>query len=774
MCGFVFMMMVESYLPLYRKYRPQSLPELVGQSVVSETLSNAIELNQVGHAYLFTGPRGTGKTSSARIFAKALNCHKGASPTPCQVCDSCVNITRGVDMDVVEFDAASNSGVEEARNLIESSQFAPIAGRYKIYIIDEVHMLSNAAFNALLKTLEEPPPRVIFIFATTEAHKVLPTIVSRCQRFHFNRIRTPDIVNRLQWVMEQENLTLEPDALRYLARQARGGLRDALSSLDQVAILARSQSTPLTVEETIRFLGQVDELVSLNLLDYITHQNAKAVLEALKHLEQQGIEAPQVVNPLLQSLRFVLFAKAISPEPVTAEAIESSEAVAEEVNRLAQEMPPSILAGLVKGLHQLEQEMKRSAEPALTLETGLLSLTLKLDDACVESLMQRIEVLEKQLAQTPSTLPVAGYSVGHQVPVMLPPAMPPPLAVPPPPSGPPPYVPPAITQPQPVALPTPPPSSVSPSSVVSASPVAMPNGSEATGRAILAAIQSAGAKALFQQHTQLVSLEGHKITLRATNANILNMLQAPNRLKYYREAASKVLGIEATIAFETATIGGVAETEPPKKFEGATPITPQPVTLTFDRPSSPPPVVAPVLSPSSNPSPVAFVATPLVEEKPSPPQASRPLIMEDDDPGLDAMPSIRFEAPTLPEQSTDSARVEAVEDAPPSLWEDDSAVASLQIETDPPPETTEQLLEADPVSNVFPPSPSWPATPPTTLPLPRVPVSGSLFPAAMESPPMVENAICVKGKGDDWEASQTFVRNLLKASELTVLPDLSD
>ena len=216
--------MGESYIPLYRKYRPQTFADLIGQEALVKTLSNAIKLDKVAHAYLFTGPRGTGKTSSARIFAKSLNCVNGPTTEPCGKCPNCLDMMNGSSLDVIELDAASNNSVEDARNLLEKTQFVPISGNYKIYIIDEVHMLSTAAFNALLKTLEEPPKKLIFILATTEPHKVLETIISRCQRFDFRRIKSEDIFKRLKHISELEKINITDEAIRLIARKSFGGM----------------------------------------------------------------------------------------------------------------------------------------------------------------------------------------------------------------------------------------------------------------------------------------------------------------------------------------------------------------------------------------------------------------------------------------------------------------------------------------------------------------------------------------------------------------------
>ena len=255
--------MQETYIPLYRKYRPQKFADLIGQENLVNILSNAIKLDKIAHAYLFCGPRGTGKTSSARILAKSLNCVNGPTTEPCGVCPSCINITNSTPVDVIEIDCASNRGVEHAQAILEKIQYAPVDGKFKIYIIDEVHMLSNQAFNALLKTIEEPPKNVIFIFATTEIHKVLDTIISRCQRFDFRRITTDDIVKRLEFIAKEENIKITKDALYNIAKSSKGGMRDSLALLDQVSILGLTNEIQSSDIDNILGKISIEELFEI-------------------------------------------------------------------------------------------------------------------------------------------------------------------------------------------------------------------------------------------------------------------------------------------------------------------------------------------------------------------------------------------------------------------------------------------------------------------------------------------------------------------------------
>lgn len=244
-----------AYMALYRKWRPQDFSDLIGQEHISETLSNAISTGKVAHAYLFSGPRGTGKTSTAKILAKALNCEHGPTPTPCNQCVCCQKINDGSFMDVFEIDAASNRGIDEIRDLRETVKFAPVDGKYKVYIIDEVHMLTTEAFNALLKTLEEPPSHVVFILATTEVHKVPITIQSRCQRYDFKRITKDDILKRLVMITDEMGLNADKDALSIIAIQADGGMRDALSLLDQCLAFTKDELTVTQVRKVLGLVG---------------------------------------------------------------------------------------------------------------------------------------------------------------------------------------------------------------------------------------------------------------------------------------------------------------------------------------------------------------------------------------------------------------------------------------------------------------------------------------------------------------------------------------
>lgn len=287
-----------AYKALYRKYRPTTFDEIAGQHHIVKTLENAVNQNKIAHAYLFCGPRGTGKTSTAKIFAKAVNCE--GEVKPCDLCENCKLADEGVHPDIIEIDAASNNGVEEVRNLIEKVKYAPLKGRYKIYIIDEVHMMSKSAYNALLKTIEEPPAHVIFIFATTEPYKVLPTIISRCQRYDFGKIAQPDIVNYLSRICETESIKFEKGVLEAIAILADGGMRDALSILDQCYAYAPEQ---IRIKDVYDIYGVITIEERLELINNVNYKNTHAMIEKINQLDRRGVDVKRLTNDLIELLK---------------------------------------------------------------------------------------------------------------------------------------------------------------------------------------------------------------------------------------------------------------------------------------------------------------------------------------------------------------------------------------------------------------------------------------------------------------------------------------
>jgi DNA polymerase III subunit gamma/tau len=358
-----------SYEPLHHKYRPQTFADLVGQEAITTTLSNAMRLRRIAPAYLLTGPRGTGKTSSARILAKSLNCIREDVPTPdpCGVCEICQSITRGNALDVIEIDAASNTGVDNIRELIERAQFAPVQCRYKIYCLDEVHMLSTAAFNALLKTLEEPPDRVVFILATTDPQRVLPTIISRCQRFDFRRIPLQPMVQHLIYIAGQENIAIAPTAVELVAQISQGGLRDAESLLDQLSLLAGE----ITIERVWDLVGSVPEQDLLALAEAIATTNPEIILDRTRHLLDRGREPLTVLQNLTGFYRDLLIAKTA---PKRRDLVALTESTWNALCQFAQAVDLNTILAGQQHLRTCEIQIKNTTQPRLWLEVTLLGL----------------------------------------------------------------------------------------------------------------------------------------------------------------------------------------------------------------------------------------------------------------------------------------------------------------------------------------------------------------------------------------------------------------
>lgn len=377
-----------AYVALYRKWRPQGFDSLVGQEAVRTALTNALETGRIAHAYLFAGPRGTGKTSTAKILAKAVNCEHGPTPNPCNKCQNCVRINDGTSMDVFEIDAASNRGIDEIRDLREKVAFAPVNGRYKVYIIDEVHMLTTEAFNALLKTLEEPPPHVIFILATTEPHKIPATIHSRCQRFDFKRVTDSDIVKRLREVADGSGIAADDDALQLIAVQADGGMRDALSLLDQCGVMAERVSA-----ETVRsVLGIVGREALRELVKAVGEGNVPKSLELLEALLAGGKDVKQIITELAEYLRAVLLYKA-SPDYREIYLTDTKEAIAAMEGLFSTDR----LMAAQERLHQCMLELRQSVRGRIAAEMCLFDLC-RVEGSTLAALTARVEKLEAMLA----------------------------------------------------------------------------------------------------------------------------------------------------------------------------------------------------------------------------------------------------------------------------------------------------------------------------------------------------------------------------------------
>jgi len=383
--------LIMSYLVFARKYRPQNFDEIVGQEHITTTLKNAILYGRIAHAYLFAGPRGTGKTSTARIFSKALNCEKGPTITPCNKCSACNEISAGTSLDVLEIDGASNRGIDEIRNLRENVRFYPSKGKFKIYIIDEVHMLTAEAFNALLKTLEEPPPHVKFIFATTQPHKLLSTILSRCQRFNFKRVSVTDIVLVLKDIVRRENLKVEEDALYAIASASEGGLRDAESILDQSSSFTQGK---VTSEDVNSVLGLVDHETYIDMAQKILNKDVVGCLDMIDKLEKSGKDLSQFVLGLINHFRNMLVAKFGKD---VASLLELSEDSINKITNQANPVSQEDLLYISNVLVNTQEVMKRTNSPRIPLEISLVRLYKRANMISIDEVLNRIASIESRL-----------------------------------------------------------------------------------------------------------------------------------------------------------------------------------------------------------------------------------------------------------------------------------------------------------------------------------------------------------------------------------------
>jgi DNA polymerase-3 subunit gamma/tau len=375
-----------SYQVFARKYRPQVFDDVLGQDHVVQTLKNAILQRRLAHAYLFVGPRGTGKTSTARILAKGLNCVNGPTPNPCGVCDSCREIAQGISLDVLEIDGASNNSVDQIRELRDNVRFAPVRGRYKLYIIDEVHMLSTQAFNALLKTLEEPPEHVIFVFATTEVHKVLPTILSRCQRFDLRRIPTQVIARHLAFIAEQENVRLSHAAAEAIAVAADGGLRDAESMLDQLVAFCGHD---VGEQEVLEVFGLTAERVVIDIFRAVIARNAAEALTLIDRQAEAGKDFGRLLADLLVFARSLLVSK-VDPAALRDEV---SEAARTALEQLHSQLETAELLRLIQQLAETESVLKWSANKRMHLEIGVIRAVQSLEEVGLDSVLEALQHL---------------------------------------------------------------------------------------------------------------------------------------------------------------------------------------------------------------------------------------------------------------------------------------------------------------------------------------------------------------------------------------------
>ena len=379
-----------SYQVTARKWRPMVFEDVIGQTHVTNTLKNALATNRLAHAFIFCGGRGCGKTTTARILAKAINCLHPKDSNPCNECEVCAEITNGRSMDVVEIDGASNRGVDEIRNLRESVRFAPARGKYMVYIIDEVHMLTKEAFNALLKTLEEPPPHVLFIFATTEVHKVPATILSRCQRYDFRRITIEDIMSRLRFIAGEEKIAIDDDSLMIIAKKGDGSMRDAQSIFDQVVSYC---GTTITAQQIIVLLNVVDQEFFFRVSDCIKAHDAQTGLSLVEEIVRNGFDIKEFLAGLAEHFRNLLIARATQ----SARLIEAPEVYRVRYTNAASLFDEQDILRLIKLTTDLESSIRYSSQPRFKLEVGIIQMTKMEQSVKIDALLQQMDELKKKL-----------------------------------------------------------------------------------------------------------------------------------------------------------------------------------------------------------------------------------------------------------------------------------------------------------------------------------------------------------------------------------------
>ncbi|MBI5496683.1 MAG: DNA polymerase III subunit gamma/tau [Deltaproteobacteria bacterium] len=518
-----------SYVVLARKWRPQAFEDVIGQEHVVQTLHNAIGSNRVAHAFLFTGARGVGKTTAARLLSKALCCEKGPRPEPCNACAACQEITSGNSVDVLEIDGASNTGVDDVRELRESARYLPQRLRLKIFIIDEVHMLSVNAFNALLKLLEEPPPHLKFIFATTEPHKIPITILSRCQRYDFKRIPPKVMASRLQKICEDEKLVIGEGALELVCRAAEGGMRDALSLLDQVLSFV-GQGQPITAQACVEALGIIDRRTVVDITEALLHRQADKALFLVREASNRGFDLKQLGGELLTELRHLTVAQVTrEPEQVMDLPMHEVEALKVRAKLVSAEELHRLFTTLMARLDTLS----RTGEPLLAMEMAVLSLCLAPPAASLQQVSDLVARLEAAAGGAP--LQVPAYA-------------PPPPAVTAAPTPPPP--PPAPT---PTPPPPPPPPATPP-----ASTAAVPEGADPTFVKLLQKLQEKRPALSSFLEMAGIRIDGKTLTLSFKQAFYLDAMKQPENDKGLRDALVEVLGEGATYVItggESADMG---------------------------------------------------------------------------------------------------------------------------------------------------------------------------------------------------------------------------
>lgn len=569
--------MPAAYQPLHHKYRPQRFDQLVGQEAIAATLGNALRSGRIAPAYLFSGPRGTGKTSSARILARSLNCLSSDHPTPepCGSCELCTSIANGNALDVIEIDAASNTGVDNIRELIERSRFAPVQARWKVYVVDECHMLSTAAFNALLKTLEEPPPRVVFVLATTDPQRVLPTILSRCQRFDYRRIPLDALEQHLGWIAKEENIQITPEALHLVAQRAQGGLRDAESLLDQLSLLPG----PVEPAAVWELLGAVPEQELLQLAQALAGAEPLGVIEAIRNLLERGREPGAVLQGMAGLLRDLVLA-GVAPNRL--ELTSFSPQIRGELPDLARSIGKATLLRWQAQLKGSEQQLRQSVQPRLWLEVLLLGL----------------------LAE-----PAVAVAVATSVPTTSP--RPTPQAAAPTPAAPAP----APPAPDVVVEPIAPPATAPAPEPVTATSTETPD-LAALWQQILAGLELPSTRMLLSQQASLARLDSQRAVVQVAG-NWTAMVQS--RLPLLEKAVASALGSPRQVVLEAgaAPSAPVAPAPPVPAPQAQTPPPPPqeppqapPAAATPPQPQTPAPAPAPAEAPTPAPTSAAPAATP--------------------------------------------------------------------------------------------------------------------------------------------------------------------